>query len=86
MNQVGPNLKADHPKNSVAKDVSKDTTLPEFRGSIENQTVGGERLALPPSSTDRELVRGSLERCQPIPRFRQLWDSALVVLEAERLN
>ena len=78
MNKVGPDLKADHPKNSVAKDVSKDTTLPEFRSSIENQTVGGEGLALPPSTTDCQRAPFSDKACVVVAPFRKIRYGAVV--------
>ena len=78
MNKVGSDLKADHPKNSVAKDVSKDTTLPEFRSSIENQTVGGEGLALPPSSTDGQRAPFSDKASMVVAPFRKIRYGAVV--------
>ena len=78
MNKVGPDLKADHPKNSVAEDISEDTALPEFRGSIENQTVGGEGLALPPSSTDGQRAPFSDKACVVVAPFWKIWYGAVV--------
>ena len=78
MNKVGSDLKADHSENSVAEDISKDTALPDFRSSIENQTVRGEGLALPPSSTDGQRAPSSDKACVVVAPFRKIWYGAVV--------